>query len=366
MIHYIICGYYGYGNAGDEALLISLLKMLPNNIHPMVLSGNPEETQKRYGVESYSRISLISKLNTLGKGDVFIWGGGSLMQDSTSIRSPLFYAGLMNYARWRGLTTIAWAQGIGPLNNPFTRWLAQHTFNQFDKVSVRDKNSAKLLENWQIPYKIAPDPVWLLNSQSIPNLEPVDSPKVAINLRSHSLLTPERLKVLIEALILFQTTTKATILLVPFQKEKDEAIAENIAKQLPLNNQIINLTNPQELKGLFSQVKMVIGMRLHSLIMGLAEKCCCFALSYDPKVSILMEELNLPGYNLDELPSDSKSIYNYWLEVFNQNKTLSSEKINSLKKDALIHQQLLKSDLAPTIKTTGKGRQEARGKSEKN
>jgi len=39
---------------------------------------------------------------------------------------------------------------------------------------------------------------------------------------------------------------------------------------------------------------MAIGMRFHSLIMAAAE--CCFALSYDPKVSQLMEELAMPGW----------------------------------------------------------------------
>ena len=28
----VICGYYGQGNAGDEALLMSLLQMLPEHI----------------------------------------------------------------------------------------------------------------------------------------------------------------------------------------------------------------------------------------------------------------------------------------------------------------------------------------------
>ncbi|WP_421655307.1 hypothetical protein [Leptothermofonsia sp. ETS-13] len=37
----ILCGYYGQGNGGDEALLVSLLQMLPQHVAPLVLSGNP-------------------------------------------------------------------------------------------------------------------------------------------------------------------------------------------------------------------------------------------------------------------------------------------------------------------------------------
>ncbi|WP_186708905.1 hypothetical protein [Euhalothece natronophila] len=48
----IICGYYGQNNVGDDALLISLLAMLPSHIKPLVLSGNPQKTQEQLQVEA--------------------------------------------------------------------------------------------------------------------------------------------------------------------------------------------------------------------------------------------------------------------------------------------------------------------------
>ena len=39
----VLCGYYGKGNGGDEALLATLLQMLPAHVTPLVLSGNPSE-----------------------------------------------------------------------------------------------------------------------------------------------------------------------------------------------------------------------------------------------------------------------------------------------------------------------------------
>ncbi|MEM7794471.1 MAG: polysaccharide pyruvyl transferase CsaB, partial [Cyanobacteria bacterium P01_C01_bin.118] len=80
----VLCGYYGMGNGGDEALLATLLQLLPQSVTPVVLSGNPEETAQRYGVKAVPRKSLSAVWAVLQQSQAFIWGGGSLMQDATS------------------------------------------------------------------------------------------------------------------------------------------------------------------------------------------------------------------------------------------------------------------------------------------
>lgn len=341
-IRAVLCGYYGMGNAGDEALLVSLLQMLPESVEPIVLSGDPQTTKKSYGVASYHRKSTFAILNILQKSDVFIWGGGSLMQDSTSIASPIYYAGLMALAQQKGLKTIAWAQGIGPLNKSLTRWLTKQVLLGCDAISVRDKASAELLNTWQIEPIIAPDPVWGLNSDAAPKLPDTDKPIVAVVLRSHPLLTPARLKIIIQAIQQFQIQSNSFILLVPFQPAQDLAISEKIADQLEGDYSVMSTPHPQQLKGLFKHLTMAIGMRLHSLIMAAAEGCNCFALSYDPKVSQLMSELNLPGYELADLPQDPQIISNVWLKQYYQQPVLAQIQIQSIRDRALIHQQLLR------------------------
>ena len=335
----VLCGYYGMGNAGDEALLMTLLQMLPESVEPIVLSGNPQATKKQYQVASYHRKSTLTILEVLQKSDAFIWGGGSLMQDATSIASPVYYAGLMALAQQRGLKTIAWAQGIGPLNKSFTRWLTKQVLLGCDGISVRDTASARLLTEWQIEPIVAPDPVWALQSDTAPELEATTKPKVAIVLRSHPLLTRERLETLIQAFQDFQAKTNTFLLLIPFQPSTDSAIATKLAAQLR-EHQIITVDNPQQLKGLFKEVKMTVGMRLHSLIMAAASGSGCFALSYDPKVSQLMLELDLPGYELANLPQDEQVISDALCKQYQQG-ALNQIQIQSISDRALIHQQLL-------------------------
>ncbi|MDJ0594229.1 MAG: polysaccharide pyruvyl transferase CsaB [Pleurocapsa sp. MO_226.B13] len=337
----VLCGYYGMGNAGDEALLVSLLQMLPESVTPIVLSGDPQTTKKQYGVASCYRKSTFAILNALNQSSLFIWGGGSLMQDATSIASPIYYAGLMALAQQRGLKTIAWAQGIGPLNRPFTRWLTRQVLSGCDAISVRDTASAQLLNSWQIESVIAPDPVWALQSEPVTATEKYPSPQVAVILRSHPLLTKARLKTLIQALQDFQNQTKSYILIIPFQPAQDLAIAKSISAELGQHNTIVSINDPKELKGLFQGVKMAIAMRLHGLIVALAAGCNCFALSYDPKVTRLMSEVNIPGYELAKLPADFREISQVWSEQYHR-EGLSQIQIQSLIDRALIHQQLLR------------------------
>jgi len=337
----ILCGYYGLGNAGDEALLLSLLQMLPPNIQPIVLSGNPTETSQTYQVLTINRKDAFAINEAIKKADYFIWGGGSLMQDVTSFTSPIYYAGLMAYAQKNGLKTIAWSQGIGPLKTAFARWLTKTVLLGCEKISVSDNSTAQMLKNWGFSPLVAPDPVWALTETNIDDLTNIKKPIIAVNLRPHPLLTNNKLNLLISALKLLQKTTDSFILLLPFQKSQDGAIAQIIASQLEHNYQILNITDPRQLKGIFKQVDFTIGMRYHSLIMALAHQCACFPLSYDPKVSQLMKELDLFGWELAQIPDDANIIYETWLNYYEKPQNLSDLKLQSIIDQALLHQQLL-------------------------
>lgn len=337
----VLCGYYGMGNGGDEALLASLLQMLPKHVTPLVLSGNPEQTRDRYQVDAIQRKDAIAVLNALRQSDVFIWGGGSLIQDATSVISPLYYIGLMQAAQRLGLTTIAWAQGIGPLQRSLIKTLARHTFAHCAAISVRDSGSAALLNEWRIPYTLAPDPVWAMAAQPVEGLWELPAPRVAINLRNHPQLTPARLDALTQALVAFQKATQTCILLVPFQASQDLALAQAIQPHLPGPNKILLLENPYQLKGLFRGVEMAIAMRLHCLIMAAAEECRCFALSYDPKVTRLMGDLSLPGWELEHIPEDPNLICQSWLDHYANGDALTVDQLHFLVDRALIQQEVL-------------------------
>lgn len=340
-IKVVICGYYGRGNAGDEALLMSLLQMLPPSVIPIVLSANPEQTRDRYAVISYHNRSLSQIAQALRQSQVFIWGGGSLIQDVTSFASPLYYLGLMTWAQQLGLKTIAWAQGIGPLQRALIRWTTKKVLLQCHAISVRDRASSQLLETWQIPHQIAPDPVWALASASSTILENLTRPRIAIVLRPHPQLTDSLLAKIGQALARLQEQTAANLVFIPFQPLQDLAIAKKLTNYLPQNSLIVNTDDLKILKGLFREVDWVIGMRYHSLIMALSEGCPCFAINYDPKVSQLMEQINLQGWDLSQIPDNPEQICAQWLQQYAQAQPLTSAQREAIINQVQSHQQLL-------------------------
>jgi polysaccharide pyruvyl transferase CsaB len=348
----LLCGYYGQGNGGDEALLATLLQLLPLGVEPVVLSGNPAETRDRYGVMAVPRKSGRALWAALRSSDALIWGGGSLMQDATSWASPLYYAGLMIAARSLGLRRVAWAQGVGPLRRGWIRALARSIFQQCDGVTVRDRASASLLKTWNVKgVEMAPDPVWALASQPAAELAP--GPKVAVALRSHHTLTPDRLDRLAEALDHFQAQTGALVVLIPFQPIADGVVAQQLADRLgPGRSQIVSETDPARLKGLFRQMDLTIGMRLHALIMAAAEGSRCWGLSYDPKVRVLLEAIGAPGWDLEAttgdwaLPTTAAAIASAWLTAWQQPNPIAPEQLQSLRDRAQLHRLMLARSLA--------------------
>ncbi|TYQ27541.1 polysaccharide pyruvyl transferase CsaB [Pseudanabaena sp. UWO311] len=341
----VLCGYYGMGNGGDEALLATLLQMLPKDIQPLVLSASPRATENLHQVEASDRYSVFALINELKRSDLFIWGGGSLMQDATSARNPIYYGGLMGLAQGMGLQTIAWAQGVGPLKRKLSKWIARRAFQGCSSVSVRDRQSAQLLADWQIESVVAPDPVWALDANPINIDRDALKPLVAVVLRSHPALTTCRIATITEALQKLQLQTNAEIMLIPFQPAQDKAIAQAICdslnEKMPSCSQIVIQKDPRRLKGIFKSVDLTIAMRLHGLIMAAAEGSNCSAISYDPKVSYLMEDLGISGWELEDLPDNVQSFTDAWVDQLENRDQFLSDRVQQLKQQALIHQKIL-------------------------
>ncbi|MFQ3584789.1 MAG: polysaccharide pyruvyl transferase CsaB [Cyanobacteriota bacterium] len=353
----LLCGYYGYGNGGDEALLLALLQQLqqlPVPVQPVVLSHQPAQTAATYPVLACPRFNGLALQRCLREAKAFVWGGGSLLQDRTSWRSPLYYLGVMGLAQQWGLKTFAWAQGIGPLERGWVRHLARRSLAGCTAISVRDRAASEWLEQWGIPHQVAPDPVWGLVAKRLPEWDGWPQPRIAVVLRQHPQLTPARIESLSQGLARLQDSTGAYFLFIPFQLARqgspdlgvDYRLAQDLQRRMPGPAQVLEIRDPCLLKGSFQGVRLVITMRYHGLVMAAAEGCRCFGLSYDPKVKTLLQDLNMPGWDLETLPTDVETLHRSWLACYEQGLALTPAEIQDWIQRSARHGELLRQHLS--------------------
>lgn len=165
-----ICGYSGFGNLGDDAILCSTLERLARCKPAPKISvicgkegANPcgarDSTVSRVGF-----FDLLGILRALIESEVFIFGGGSLLQNKTSDRSLVYYLALIGAARALCKKTVLLANGFGPVKSKMLLRAALSAINSFDIISVRDGQTRRRLMQ-AIPKRdifLFPDPAILL------------------------------------------------------------------------------------------------------------------------------------------------------------------------------------------------------------
>ena len=173
MVRIMISGYYGFDNTGDEAILKSMVEAFKKKIPQIkitVLSRNPLQTSRTYLVEAINRLHLIRIMFCLRNVNLFISGGGGLLQDSTGKGwSILYYLGLILIVKIAQVPVMIYAQGIGPVNKRINKKLIKWILNNVDLITVRDNFSKELLENLGVvkpKIYVNSDPVFLLKRKN--------------------------------------------------------------------------------------------------------------------------------------------------------------------------------------------------------
>ncbi|SIR34386.1 polysaccharide pyruvyl transferase CsaB [Halanaerobium kushneri] len=304
----VISGYYGFNNLGDEAVLAgitSLLKAKNEELKITVLSAEPAKTSERYKLNAVSRNSIIQILAVLAEADLFISGGGSLLQDVTGNFSVPYYLGLCWLARIQGVKTVYYAQGAGPLDKKWSQYLTALTLNRFELLGVRDQTSKKLLREIGVKNEIelTVDPVFAL-FDPINNLRQQikGQIEVGISVRPWSV---DYISELADALNQFARGKRVKFNIFPMHQGSDEKISLQLKKKLEAETEIKELSPiPEKALKSFSQLDLFVGVRLHSLIFALLNQIPVLALSYDPKIEGLMTQLDyLPLMKLENLES---------------------------------------------------------------
>ena len=307
-LKFVISGYYGHENFGDEAILQSIVSGLKTNFenpHITVISNTPEKTKSLYGVNSVHKYNFLSLLRGIYSCDVFISGGGSLLQDVTSFKSLLYYLGLLWTAQIFNKKTCVYAQGIGPLKSRVSKFLTASILKKTDLITVRDKKSSEILSSMGIGATVTADPVWSLETKPVEKT----GAKIGIQLRNWPTLNEIALNTITEAIVSNFKNTGTQIYLISLQHPADTKIMEKfqiILEQKGFSRQtklVYNL-DAEEIISCISSLDLMVSMRYHGGL--IAAKCGVPSLmiAYDPKVIQLAKEISVPCIAMSELTFD--------------------------------------------------------------
>jgi len=293
----LLAGYYGFGNLGDEAILEMVLKQLleitdKDNI--TVLSGNKEETSKKYNINTIDRNNVISIIFKLRTSDALVFGGGSLLQDVTSKRSIYYYLLLIKLAKIMKNKVIMLSQGIGPILNEKSRKITANTLNKVDFITVRDKQSKGFLESIGVNenlISLSADPVINFRSEETYIKEFQEKKKVCFSLRNWK-CSDVSYKISCVAEKLIKNNIECHF--IPFYYNEDLALVneinENIVEGAVYYKERLS-TN--EAYDIIKDMNLLVGVRLHSLIFAASAGIPFVAVSYDHKVDHFVESVNM-------------------------------------------------------------------------
>lgn len=295
MTKYVISGYIGFDNFGDEAIaevLTSHLKKLGAE-KITVISSNPEKTSKLYDVDS---CKMLDFLKPIADCDVFISGGGSLLQDVTSLKSLVYYLALITYALALNKKVIIFAQGFTPFRTKIGKFLTKHILKHCYKISVRDTKSQKLLNKLGIESELVTDPVFGIDLDKNQNKE-----GVGIQLRSYRSLNDIFLNQLADEVA--KHFSNKEIKLFSLQDSLDLAPLQRFAEMLESRNiksKIYqNLDTNKTIEEL-SKLEYLIGMRFHACLVSAKAGVKTLGINYDVKVQNLAKAVSFPSVKLDE------------------------------------------------------------------
>ena len=287
----VLSGYFGFDNFGDEKVLSIIIDTLKSQgAYVTVLSHNPKKTSAFYGVESVGSFNPIAVLQKIMFCDVLVSGGGSLLQDVTSVKSLFYYLGIIFLGLLFQKKVMLYSQGIGPIRTPLGRLFTKFLLKRVNKIAVRDQRSFNELSKAGIEAVLTADALWGLE---FPEREKKN--QVVIQLRSWSGMNKEKIQNMAD--VIAEDFRGYNIKILPLQISSDMNVCRKMQQELKLRNidaeLFINLSCDDIIR-VISESRFVIAMRYHACLVAIKSGARVLAVSYDIKVENLASQANIP------------------------------------------------------------------------
>ncbi len=306
-----VSGSYGGLNVGDEAILTSIVNELGRlvpDVDVVVFSRDAQHTERHHDVEKGIAVrdaTLDEVVPEVERLDLLLLGGGGLLYDD-EVHS---YVREVRLAQERGIPTMAYAIGAGPLRRRDDRLVVREALNGMEAVTVRDTETKRLLEEVGVrrPIEVTADPALLLTPLPFTD-EMLEREGVAKDRRlvGMSVREPGGAAPTLEHSPYHVTLAnsadfiidrfEADVVFVPMERA-DVGHAHRVMAEMaePARATVLHgRYGPRQLLGLMEHLELAVGMRLHFLIFAALAGVPLLALPYASKVVGLFEALELP------------------------------------------------------------------------
>ena len=349
----VISGYYGFNNAGDEAMLLAIIQALRKTFDVpdiTVISGNPTATSETFGVDAVPRFGIWPIIKALFHSDFLISGGGSLLQDVTSWKSMVYYLTIIIVGVLFRKRVYLYSQGIGPVRYRVIRIILKHVLNYVDAITVRDKESKGFLQRLGVHREIyttadavlslEPSPLSL--GKQILEKNGIDSSRqlvgIAIRNWADTSRWMESLKTCMDDLV---SKEHCDVVLIPMQFPEDMVAAKAIGNNHSHIHILQESYSIEELISLMGNMDVVIGMRLHAMIFSALMHVPFLGISYDPKIDNFLALLNRTA-STSIKDMDGQALYNDTCELLHHSFSQEEwEQVDQLRKQACENVEIL-------------------------
>ena len=350
----VVVGGYGFDNLGDDLILRAALESLRKAVpdaRVTVLSNNPYETGERhqgeavyYSPEALVRqiivrmISIVSKqyrnqllaipnstfgqlCSSISKADSVLSLGGGYINDNSRPPYPHFRLAELAFFGLCGKRVVMCAHELGPLNRMSSILLARLAVKFLVYATVRDSKSLETLSSLGFPRQRvahtadeswAYDPIHSL-SLNVERREKINGLTLAVNLmplqvvprtylsdgRDEPRATEMNAQVLDGISCCLETLGfKLRRLYFLSMSSTDTAVAMRLRSILGNRMSLHILTDLDSQYRALSRSDIMIGMRMHSIIMAAQLGVVPIAIAALPKVRDTMNDLGLSEYAL--------------------------------------------------------------------
>lgn len=307
----VICGAYGRGNAGDDAILEAILqemRAIDPDMPITVLTKDPKATRLTYRVRTAGRMDVLTWKKAMRHAALYINGGGSLIQDVTSRRSLWFYLHNIQAAHKAGCKVQMYGCGIGPVLREQHRQLAARVLNaSVDVITLREPDSLKELQSMGVTKPeilLTADPALTLPAA---NSDEIDSVllRSGIPPRGNYLCFAlrnwkgfeEKTPLFSQAAQYAYETYGLTPVFAAVEKHLDPVAGRLAAAGLKIPHYFLDdAGSAGTIIGALSRMQAVVSMRLHALIFAAGQGIPLAGVVYDPKVSAFLRYIGQENF----------------------------------------------------------------------